>query len=273
VSVSESLSDLCPICISSGFPIPVPAYQGQFTSVDNLPDDVLAAEVQSGSVDVTITNNLSFDPIAGGGSMTITVRSAGGGAVLGTLVLQSPTDALPPASMTMRTLTIGAGTVTGALETRVDVDSPGTQTATIDITDDISVSAVTTSLLVSEATVDVDGISASLTEETLETDDLDEDVTDAIVSGTVVMDVTNPFGLTFTGTIVVGTVVKNVSVPADVTSTVSVTYTGDELRSFLGIPNVTLSGDGTIGGGPATVSAGLNLVIDPSIDLVLELGG
>jgi hypothetical protein len=218
VAASETLGNLCSLCSSSGVPVPVPAYQGQFTSVDNLPNDVLAAEVQSG------------------------------------------------------TLTIGAGTVTGALETRVEIDSPGTETAPLDITDAVSISAVTTSLLVSEATVDVDGLSASLSEETLDTEDMDEGVTDGIVSGTVVLDVTNPFGLTFTGTIVVGTVVKSVTVPADATSTVLVDYTGDELRSFLGVPNVTLSGDGTIGGGPATVSAGLDFVIDPSIDVILELG-
>ena len=272
VSASESLGTLCPSCSSSGFPVPVPAYQGQFTSVDNLPNDVLAAEVESGSVDVTISNNFSFDPIAGGGSMTITVRGAGGGTVLGTLVLLSATDALPPLSMTTRTLTIGAGTVTGALETRVEIDSPGTQNAPLDVLDDISISAVTTSLLVSEATVDVDGLPASLSEETLDTEDLDEGVTDAIVSGTVVLDVTNPFGLTFTGMIAIGAVVKNVTVTSAATSMVLVPYTGAELRSFLGVPGITLSGDGTIGGGPATISADLNFIIDPSIDVVLELG-
>ena len=270
---SASLMTLCSVCVSSGVPIPVPAYVGQFTSVDNLPSDVLSAEVESGSVAVTISNDLSFDPIAGGGSMTITVRSAGGGPALGTLVLQSPADALAPASVTTRTLTLAAGTVTGAIETRVDVDSPGGQIATINITDAMSMEAVTSSFLVREATVNVDGLSASLSEEALDAQDLDETITDGIVNGSVVLDVTNPFGLTFSGTIRVGTVIKSVLIPATPTSTVEVSYTGDELRSFLGVPGVTLSGDGTIGGGPATISAGLDFIIDPTIDLIIELGG
>lgn len=272
-AASESLEALCPVCVSTGVAIPVPAYQGQFTSVANLPSDVLTAEVQSGSVDVTISNNLSFDPIAGGGSITITIVGAGGGTELGTLVLESPTDALPPSSVIMRTLTIAAGTVTGAIETRVEIDSPGTQTATIDITDDIGISANTTSLLVSEATIDVDGLSTSLSVEDLDTEDLGGALTDAMVSGTVVMDITNPFGLTFSGTITVGPVVKDLTVSADATSTVSLIYTGEELRSFLGVPGITLSGEGTLGGGPATISAGLNFIIDPSLDVVIELGG
>jgi hypothetical protein len=234
---------------------------------------VLTAEVQSGSVDVTISNNLSFDPIAGGGSITITIVGAGGGTELGTLVLESPTDALPPSSVIVRTLTIGAGTVTGAIETRLEIDSPGTQTATIDITDDIGISANTTSLLVSEATIDVDGLSTSLSAEDLDTEDLGGALTDAMVSGTVVMDITNPFGLTFSGTITVGPVVKDLTVSADATSTVSLIYTGEELRLFLGVPGITLSGEGTLGGGPATISAGLNFIIDPSLDVVIELGG
>jgi hypothetical protein len=173
----------------------------------------------------------------------------------------------------VRTLTIGAGTVTGAIETRLEIDSPGTQTATIDITDDIGISANTTSLLVSEATIDVDGLSTSLSVEDLDTEDLGGALTDAMVSGTVVMDITNPFGLTFSGTITVGPVVKDLTVSADATSTVSLIYTGEELRSFLGVPGITLSGEGTLGGGPATISAGLNFIIDPSLDVVIELGG
>ena len=47
----------------------------------------------------------------------------------------------------------------------------------------------------------------------------------------------------------------------------------EELRSFLGVPGITLSGEGTLGGGPATISAGLNFIIDPSLDVVIELGG
>ena len=273
VSRSQSLGDLCPECVSTRFPVPVPAYQGQVTSYALLPQDVLAAEVQSGSVDVTISNNLSFDPIAGGGSITITVTSASGGAVLGTLVLESPTDALPPSSSTVRTLTIGAGRLAGAIKTKVDVDSPGTQTATIDITDDISVRTNTTSLLLSEATIDVDGLSTSFIEDTLNTEDLEGALTDAIVSGAVVMNVANPFGLTFSGTLVIGSVVKNLTVPADSISTVSLIYTGDELRSFLGFPDITLLGEGTLGGRRATVSADLDFIINPSLDVVIELGG
>ena len=272
VSVARSLGDLCPACISTGFPVPVPAYQGQFSSFARLPSDVRVAEIQSGSVDVTISNNLSFDPIAGGGSITITVTDAASGVVLGRLVLESPADALPPSSKIVRTLTLGAGRVIGAIKTSVDIDSPGTQTAAINITDDIGVSANTTSLLLAEVTINAESSTGSI-EETLDTEYLGGALTDAIVSGTLIMDVKNPFGFTFSGTIVIGNVAKELTVSTDATSTASLTYTGDELRSFLGVPDVTLRVEGTLGGGRTTLSAGLNFVLDPALDVVIELGG
>ena len=98
-------------------------------------------------------------------------------------------------------------------------------------------------------------------------------MTSDIISGTVVLDVTNPFSVGFDGTITVGTVVKNVTIPTDASSSIPIAFTGDELRSFLGTPNVTFSGSGTISGGPAAVTPDATLEIDPSIDLLLEIGG
>jgi hypothetical protein len=167
---------------------------------------------------------------------------------------------------------LNSGTVSG-LETTVDIVSPGGQVATIDISDQITIGATTTSLLVGSATVVVDGLSASLSDTELDVADLDSSITDAIQSGTAVLEISNPFGVTFDGTITVGPVVKSVSVTSAPTSTVNISFTGDELRSFLGQPGATFSGSGTLGGGPAVVSPGTDMSIDASIDLLIEIGG
>lgn len=273
VSASESLGTLCPACAAAnGTTVPAPAFSGSFSSTDALPSDVLDATVVGGSIDLAIQNGLDFDPIAGGGTMTITVAGAGGGPVLGTLTLDGSVDALPGNATTTRTITLGSGAIDGT-ETTVDIVSPGGQTTTMDTSSQIVLTATVPSMLVSTATIAVNGLSASLSEESLDAEDLDQSLIDGIQNGSAILDVTNPFGVTFDGTITVGTVTKTVSVPATATSTVSVDFTGAELRSFLGQPGVTFSGSGTIGGGPATVTPDLELTIDTTIDLSIEIGG
>ena len=204
----------------------------------------------------------------------ITIAGAGGSPVLGTLTLASSNgDVIPPGSTTNRTLILGSGTVTGSLETTIDVVSPGGQVVTIDVNDQISADAVTTSLLASSATVVVAGRTASLSEEPLDVEDLDQDLIDGIQSGSVVLDITNPFGVSFSGDIIVGPVSKTVSIPSDPTSTVEIVFTGTELQDVLNALNPTFSGTGTLGGGPAVVTPTDELLIDPSIDLVVEIGG
>jgi hypothetical protein len=273
-SASETLANLCPSCAAlDGLTVPAPAFQGTFASTDALPADVFEATVASGSIDVTLTNGLSFDPIAGGGSLTVTVSGASGGPVLGTLSFDGTVDTFAPGSVTMRTMTLSSGTIDGAIETTVEVDSPGGQVATIDVSDQVQVTAVTTSLLVSSVTVDVVGRSASLSETDLNINDLNDGIIDAIQSGSVVLDVTNPFGVSLTGSLTIGTVTKDLLVPVDATSNVEIAYTGDELRQILGEPDVTFAGNGVLAGGPAVVAPSAMLSIDPTIDLIIRIGG
>ena len=234
VSFSETLGALCgPCAAQNGLTVPTPPYSGSFVSTDDLPADVEAAVVVSGSVDVTITNNMGFDPLFGGGTVTITVGSAGGGPPLGTLTLDGTTETLPDGSVTLRTLTLGGGTVTGALETSVTVNHMGGQVTTIDTGATVSVSTVTTSLLIGEATVAIDGLTASLTEESLGVEDISDDIIESIQHGSVLLDVTNPFGVSFDGTLIVGGVMKTVSITGAASSTVEIPFTGGELQSIL----------------------------------------
>lgn len=271
---TETVGNLCGPCNAvNGLTGPAPAFTGSFSSVEALPNAVVSADVASGSVALSINNQLGWDPIAGGGSITITLRGASGGPVLGTLQLQSPADALPNGVTTMANFAMGAGEVTGGIESVIDVVSPGGEITTMDTSNTITVTAVTSMMRAFGATVDVDGLTASLSEEELDTEDIDESIVDNIISGTVVLDVMNPFGLVYSGDVVVGTITKSMVIPADATSQVEISYTGDELRSFIGVPGVTLSGTGIISGGPAMVAPTDSLIIDPSLDVVVELGG
>jgi hypothetical protein len=271
VSASETLANLCPLCVNGVFGS-TPAFQGTFSSTENLPTDLISVDIVSGSVDITITNDLSFDPLVNGGTITITLAGASGGAVLGTVTFDGAVDTMAPGSVTTRTLTLASATITAGIETTIDVDHAGGATTTIDLSQEISASAVTTSLLVSEVTVDVDGSTVSLTDETLDAG-LDQDFIDGIQSGTVVLDVTNPFNVSFAGSITIGAITKPVTITNAATSTVSVVFTGQELRDILSQENVTVSGSGTISGGPSVLTPTSDFSIETTIDLLVELFG
>lgn len=270
-AASADLADVCSTC-DYGATATTPPFQDSFLSSVGLPTDLVSVDVVGGSVEVTLTNDFSFDPLYGGGTLTVTVTGASSGPTLGTLVLDGATESLAPGSVTIRTVQLGSGTVVGGIEATVQIDHPGGAPTTLDLTQALSISAVTEAFLVGSATVVVDGRTVSLTEESLDVENLDTSVTDGIQSGTVTLDVTNPYGVTFDGTITVGTITKDVSIDAAATSVVEIAFTGDELRSFLGQPSVTLSGSGTIAGGPAVVTPLADLSIDTTIDLLVEFG-
>ena len=270
-STSESLNTLCGGCsILNGL---TPAFADSFDVTENLPADVSAATIASGSVQIVIQNGFSFDPIAGGGTFTVTLRAGEGGAQLGQIVIDGTSETMGAGSTLTRTLTIGASSIGTTFFASVVVNSPGGQTATIDTNDEITVTATTTSLLVSSATVNVQSQSVRFAAVQLDVGDIGSEITDRIVSGAVILDVTNPFGVSVTGSIVLGPTTKTFSISASATSEVTISYTGDELRSFLGQDNVTFSGSGTASGGSVTVSPGQDMVIDASVDLTLTIGG
>ena len=271
VTASETLANLCPLCVN-GASGSTPAFQGSFTAEEPLPTDLLSADVAGGSVDITITNGLSFDPLHNGGTISITLRGTSGGPVLGTLTFDGAVDAMPAGSVTVRTLALGAGTISGGIEARIDVDHAGGANTTIDLSQEISIAAVTTSLLVSAVTVDVDGSTVSLNNETLDAG-LDEEFVNGIRSGSVVLDVTNPLDVSFAGSITIGTITKPVTITNAATSTVTIAFTADELRYILSQESVVVSSSGTISGGPSVVTPTADFSIDTTIDLMVELFG
>src|SRR5690606_18564830 len=96
-AAARTLGALCPACVSlSGLTAPVPPFTGGFEGVTALPADVASAELTEGSAAVTIRSGLPFDPLAGGGRLTVAVRDGTQGRVLGELELDGARgDALP----------------------------------------------------------------------------------------------------------------------------------------------------------------------------------
>lgn len=283
-SISRALGDVCPGCAAvNGLVAPKPAFTATFSVTESLPADVSGVGIASGSIQITIQNGFGFDPIrpAGGntGTITVTLTDGPGGAQIGEITLDGATDALSPGSQLTRTMTLATSDISSTLNADVTVNSPSGDAVMIDTSEELDVSATVTSLLVSSATVDVADRDVSLDPVALDVEDIDVQITDRIQSGSIILDITNPFGVGVGGQLTIDQpgqrISKTFTVGEGATSTVTLSYTGDELRSFLGKPDVTLTGDGTVSSsaGAVTVTPDQEMTIDGKIDLTIQIGG
>ena len=274
VSTGESLGSLCPACvlIDGLGPLPLPAFSGSFTSSQALPTDVVSAEITGGVVSLLIDNGLSFDPLAGGGTVLIEVRNGAGGALLGSLMLAGAGDALPAGSTVTVGLSLVAGTLDTSLFMSVSLGVAGGQMAVVDVTQRIDVVATINSVLVRAITADVLSRTVDIGAGSVDLEDIDTDISDRIVEGAIILDVENPFDVSFTGTIEIGGTSKPFSLLGAGPSEVTLQYTGDEIRSFVGQPGVSFSGSGTAVGSAVAITPGQEMTIEVTLDLTIEIG-
>lgn len=290
VSFQESLGSLCAPCVPlGGQTVPKPAFQGTFSETVSLPEGVQSAQVREGTVRVVARNGMSFDPLRppGGatGTATLTLRDGSPtGTVLDEVILDGADTSFGPGETLTRTLSY-AGPVTSDLAVTVSVDSPagGLQPPDwihVSLTDELEVTATPEVLEVTSAVVTVAGRTFDLVDMALDVGDLDREVVDRVTSGAFDLEISNPWALgasvtlTISGPTLAGPIVKVVSVPAEPTSTVRVEFSESELQTFLGEPDVTLSGAGTVANdaGLVTVSPDQVLTVNARFDLILRVG-
>ena len=273
VSGTETLGALCGACGAvDGLVAPAPAFQGAFVSTQALPSDVVSATVSGGSIEIVIANNLTFDPLHDGGTIVISIADDATGTSLGQIMLDGNQDVLVPGTSETRTLVLTAGNVSGAIRATTTVDAPGGQLALIDVTDFIEVTATPTSVLLSSVTVDVTDRAVSFDDQDLDFEDIDSDIADRMVRGAVILDVTNPFGVAIDGSVDIAATSKGFSIDGSNSSTVTLSYSGDELRSFFGQPGVTFTGSGTANGTAVTIAPGQQMTVRVTLDITLEIG-
>lgn len=285
-TVTQTLGDFCPLCAAiDGFTVPKPPFNFTYNDSGGLPTDVVSVEVVSGSIFLGIQNDLGFDPIrpavADPGTLTVTLYDGDiAGRVLGQAVLAGATDSLPDGSLTTIPLTLAPGTVTSTIFTVIDLDSPlGDTNVLIDITASFDITVTVGSILVSSATIDVDGRAVSIPETTLDVAGIDADLVANIQSGSLLLDVQNPFGVAIDIVVEIGgvgitTLQRNLNIGSGATTSATLSYTGADLQSFLGKTGVFFRGSGTVTspGVPATVTPTQVASIAASLDVVLELG-
>jgi len=285
VAFSTSLGSLCAACVAAnGLTVPKPAFLGDFDSAIDFPPEVSSVTIVSGQVALAVWNRLNFDPIrpAAGvfGTITVRITDSADGDVLGTVVIDGTTTAMAPDTTLNRNLALQAGTVNGSLVATVEVNSPLGDPVTINTNLQVNVTATPTNVLVGAVAVDVGGRSVDLDPVSLDVEDVDAELTDRIVQGAFVLHVVNPFaiGAAFQLTIdgpTIAPIQKGVNIGAASTSTVSLAFTAAELQSFLGEPDVMLSGGAVVDAAAPiiTVTPGQELILSGDLDLTIRIGG
>jgi hypothetical protein len=252
----------------NGATVPVPPFNASFTATASLPSNVSSATIASGSAQVAVQNGFSFDPTQGGGSATITVTDGPNGRQLGQVTFAA--GQLPAGGTATRTLTIAPGTVGSSLVGTTQITSPGGQVATINSNQRVTVTVTPQSFLVSRANVNVSGRSVSVA--SIDIPNV-PDFGDEVQEGAIILDLTNPFGVTVNVQLRVrhdgGTITKTFTVGSAATSTVRIAFTREELQAIIDSEGATLSGTGTVTGGTITVVPGQEVGIRARLDVTL----
>ena len=270
ITTSSSLNTMCVDCAAlNGSTVAVPAFTSSFNGSVDLPANISSVEISSGSVHVAVTNGLSFDPLAGGGSIEATILDGEGGLQLAHLIFSG---ALSPGTSLTQSISIGNLNVGNEVFAVIKVISPGGQIAPINTSEELSVATTGSALIMGSTTVSLEGHAVEVDVVKLDLDHIGPEIIERIVNGSLILEVTNPFGVSLSGNINIGSTSKGFLISENGRSTTTISYTRNELTSFLGEKGVTLSLSGTANGTSITLSSHQELTIEGTIDCLIRIG-
>lgn len=241
VTLSASLGELCGATCSSfsGTVVPKPAFTTTLVDSLRLPAEAAGATLASGTLAVTIDNQLGFDPLRPGPSArgTLTVAVTSGSTNVGRLVLTGDSLALPSGAIVSRSILL-SGAVSSRLAVSMTLASPAGDPVRIDAGQRFSLTATPQSLRLSDVTVTVNQKQASVEPFLLDLGGIDQSLVDRVQGGSLVLDIANPFGVTGNMTLRLTSsgmtpIQKTVPLAAG-SSRAVVDLTPQELRSMLG---------------------------------------
>lgn len=279
---TTTLGEVCTECTQvNGLVVSKPAFVYDVESEASLPSDISDAVMTSGELVVFVRNGFNFDVLRPGsvaGTIDIEVHTLDGVRV-GSSTISGATRSLPGQGGTLQeTITLSGATLDG-LRITAHLDSPEGNAALIDVAGVLDVQAQVRNVRATSAQADLSGEAFDLEPTGLDVSDIEDAFVDRVQSGRAVIDVTNDLGVA-TDLIVriegptFEPILKSVSVPATAISERTVDFTGEELRRFLGQPDVTFGGTGTVTtASPVEVTPGQIIGLDIVLDITLRIGG
>lgn len=279
VSESFTLGEMCSLCPAGSVTAPKPAFTYTVEFDVPLPSEVETVSIESGAIAVALAHGFGFDPLRPGvnadtGSITIEVRT--GATVLATFVIDGRGRAFPPGQVQNLVLDIFDAEVGDTLTVAVTIESPAGDDATLDTSDELTIDVSSDGLEVSEIVLSLDA--EPIEEET----EFDLDAVDAggrLKSGTLLMEIGNPFGVTGTvdlqvipesGPAITRTVTLTGAATQDVV--LSPDFTAADLERIVG-GETTIRMVGAVGGDNITVRPNMVMTIAPRLRVTVEVGG
>lgn len=285
-SVAPSLATLCgaPCEVADGTVVPKPAFLDTIGARSPLPEDVIAATLAGGSLDVTVAHDLSFDPLrpasdpaAERGYMLIRVLS--GQTVVGRDSIDGADRAFPPGTSITTPLEIRPVDVSDEILVQVALYSPAGDPVEIDTSDTLGVTLPASTVELSAVTIAATEITLEPTRTPIDLGRLeDETVLDRIQSGAIRLRIHNPF--TVTGALDVAlelgsrTIQRSLEIrEGDYTERLPLS--AEEVRDILSAADVEVLSSGTVNtlDGTLTVTPAQEIVLEADIELVVLFGG
>ena len=272
--IEWTLAELCPDCRAGQ---PIPAFDTVREQSWVLPPEVVSVHISSGTVELSLEQDLGFTPIRKDELQLVAV-SIGSGSVaeqeLLRLSLGQDLVSGTPVSVSVD-FSRNPVTVTGGLKLRFEIDSagsPSAQDVVDDLGDTVRARASVQSLTIDSAVVRVDNLEMGGEPQEFDlgaTDDVDE-LIERFQEGTATLTISNGFPVAISGTLTLGDDARQVAVEPGGTTEVSISYTREELQSLLR-GTVTYSWDGAVTSmGPQTFDASMKITINVRIDITLR---
>lgn len=286
ISISKVVgsADACSTCLTlHGTTAPKPSFSMIANNSSALATDVTSADILSGTVNVALTNNMSFDPLrvtTGAGTqghMIILIRS--GSVVFGRDSVNGATTPWAPNTVLNRVIPLNSGTAPGSLAAEVTLVSPTGDSTFINANGTLDASAAVPALNV--AAVNLNVVNRQMTSDTTEFDLTGvEDFSDNVVQGSLQMTITNPLAISgnvdvrfIHGPLPTDVVSKQISMPTGTSQRRDVTLTRADLDQLFG-KTVTVVVTGLVNSaGPITITPRLKITISNRMILTIRTGG
>jgi hypothetical protein len=281
-SEQTTLGELCSDCAQiNGLVAPKPAFEHIVEADATLPSDVASVVLASAFIDVTVRNGLSFDILRPGGevgTLELSVFTLDGTPVTSTTISGLDRELPGDGGTLLETLTLQNVEIDG-LQLVASIISPAGDETLIDVDHVVDVDVVLRNVTAASARTTLAGEEFELDPIDLDVQSLDSSIIDRIVSGRGIVAIVNELGVASDISIRVEgptfePIQKQLQVPATATSEVTVEFTSDELKQFLGQSDVQLAGTGVVTTpGTVLVTPDMTISIDLTLDATLRIGG
>ena len=291
-STSTTLGETCFACASAnGSRVPKPAFTLAESTTVAMPTDVITADIIGGRIDYALTNGFNFDALnPGAGSHGwVRIRITSGNTLIARDSIDGSSLSLPNGTTVNRSMALLGSAASpihlgGPVTLVATMFSPTGDSATMNTSEQFSVTAAANDITVSQVSINVPTTTFTPQHGVVDLSGIDAATTGNISGGAVILGIRNPFAVGGSlsmdfrapdGAHVVKAFTLNVGGPGLVPSSIRLAMTSDEINSLIGQKDVaiTISGSVSAPNGAVTVTPIQKMAITTLVEATVVTGG